>query len=208
MRIGLIRHGETDWNVAERFQGTTDIPLNAHGEEQAFGAARLIDPHRWSAIYASPLQRASRTAEIIADETGIPGPSTIPELIERSFGTLEGQEVRVDGRRRTAAELTAASEPADEVVARTFGVLERLVREHPDDEVLAVSHGTVIRLLVTELLGRPAPRVPNTSLTIIEALPDALDPDAMPERRFLPLLVNGYPLSPSQRPASGAEPAA
>src|ERR1700709_348277 len=86
----LVRHGETDWNAQRRIQGTTDIPLNAIGREQAATTGRLLRRREWDGIFASPLSRAMQTATIIADEIGLPGVTTIAALVERNYGAAEG----------------------------------------------------------------------------------------------------------------------
>ena len=68
--IILWRHGQTDWNVANKFQGHTDIPLNAVGEYQVLHAARLVIDMKPTAIISSDLIRAQKTAQALADITG------------------------------------------------------------------------------------------------------------------------------------------
>jgi len=91
-----LRHGETDWNAELRFQGQKDIPLNAHGREQARlngqRLAQLISVPAAFDFVASPLGRARETMEIVRKELGLaPGDYRIDErLIEASYGDLEG----------------------------------------------------------------------------------------------------------------------
>ena len=75
MLLYLVRHGETDWNLQRRIQGSTDIPLNDTGREQAAATGRLLARREWDAIYSSPLSRAIETGELIAREVGLPGPT-------------------------------------------------------------------------------------------------------------------------------------
>mgnify|MGYP000626705443 CR=1 FL=1 len=90
MLLYLVRHGETDWNLERRIQGSTDIPLNNTGREQARVTGRLLSSRHWDAIYSSPLSRARETAEIIASEVGLPGPTPVDALVERAYGEAEG----------------------------------------------------------------------------------------------------------------------
>src|SRR4051794_38680024 len=69
--IYLIRHGETDWNVQERFQGHTDIPLNENGRSQARQLIAVCRHHKIEAILSSDLSRALETAQIIAAQLEI-----------------------------------------------------------------------------------------------------------------------------------------
>ena len=90
MKIIYVRHGETDWNVQHRFQGQTDIPLNATGRQQAEETAKLLQHDSIDVVYTSPLSRAKETAAIINRFHHAP---TFEDarLIERHFGVLEGQ---------------------------------------------------------------------------------------------------------------------
>ena len=71
MRIYLIRHGETDWNLEGKLQGREDIPLNDNGIQQAIICGQAFKGRKIKAILTSPLIRAKRTAEIIAEMSGI-----------------------------------------------------------------------------------------------------------------------------------------
>ena len=90
MIVTLIRHGQTDWNLAGRIQGSTDIPLNDTGREQAREAARALDASVTTVMYSSDLSRANETARIIADVHGWNDPHVIPPLRERFYGEAEG----------------------------------------------------------------------------------------------------------------------
>ena len=79
MLFYLVRHGQTDWNRAGKIQGTTDIPLNETGRQQAEQLATVLKERigysaetRIDAVYASPLARAFQTAEILAKDGKLP----------------------------------------------------------------------------------------------------------------------------------------
>jgi len=150
-RFAIVRHGETDWNVQRRIQGSTDIPLNETGRAQALETAASLAARPWTAIVASPLSRASETARIIAASLGLDSPTIVPALAERSHGVLEG----LDHRGRAAVEAQAATieglEPRSAVIERARGALLELAAEHPDDDVIVVTHGGVIHALMLDL---------------------------------------------------------
>ncbi|WP_298974264.1 histidine phosphatase family protein [uncultured Roseobacter sp.] len=87
IRLALIRHGHTAWNRQGRIQGRTDVPLDAEAEAQLASLA-LPDDWRAAMLWSSPLQRATRTATLLA---GRP-PKTAPALTEMDWGDWEGQE--------------------------------------------------------------------------------------------------------------------
>ena len=83
--VGLLRHGQTDWNIDLRLQGTTDIPLNQKGIEQVEHAAKHLR-NEWDLILSSPLSRAKDSAQIVATVLGIDQVVVEPKLLERSKG--------------------------------------------------------------------------------------------------------------------------
>ena len=90
MRIVLWRHGQTDWNIESRFQGHSDIPLNAVGHYQAAHAAKILAGMNPVKIIASDLLRAQQTAQALADITHLPV-HTEAGLRETNGGHWEGK---------------------------------------------------------------------------------------------------------------------
>ena len=83
----LFRHGETDWNVQERFQGHLDVPLNDKGRAQAAGIIPYLRENKIEAILSSDLSRALETAQIVARGLGVedfPGRGFERSLLRRS----------------------------------------------------------------------------------------------------------------------------
>jgi broad specificity phosphatase PhoE len=149
----LVRHGETDWNRDQRWQGHSDPPLNERGREQARAlAATLESPDR---IYASDLARARDTAAILAERLRVP--VTLDErLRERGFGAWEGLtmaeiEARfaADHTRWRAGEGAGAvdAEPFETFAERVGSFLHEVLERHPDEDVLIVAHGGTIRVI-------------------------------------------------------------
>lgn len=187
MRIGLIRHGETEWNAKGLLQGASDIPLNSQGRRQAESAGRMLESAGWQHIYSSPLVRAMETATTIAQLAGLPAPMRENLVTERGFGELEGTSYWLpDG---TRAPLDHPSvEPMEAVIARTVQAVREIAERHPAEDVLVVCHGTVIRHVLGEFMSRPAPSIGNATLSVLETTGDAAPND------FRVVLANGYPL--------------
>ena len=85
----LARHGETDWNREQRFQGHADPPLNQTGRAQAVDLAVALAGEPLAAVYSSPLRRALETAEIVAAAHG-QEPVTVDALLEVDVGSWQG----------------------------------------------------------------------------------------------------------------------
>ena len=90
MKIYVIRHGQTDYNVQNVFQGRKDIPLNSVGLKQAEETAQKFQGIPVDVILVSPLIRARETAKYVANVTGVK-PIIEQGLVERSFGDMEGK---------------------------------------------------------------------------------------------------------------------
>jgi broad specificity phosphatase PhoE len=145
-RALLVRHGQSEWNAAGRWQGQADPPLSDLGRRQAWEAARAIGAV--DAIYASDLQRAAETAAIIAGEIGV-GPVILdPDLRERDAGEYSGltrAEIEerfpgyLDDHRRPPG-----WEPDEHLLARALRALERIARDLPGADVLVVTHGGLV----------------------------------------------------------------
>ncbi|MFS0852151.1 histidine phosphatase family protein [Microbacterium sp. 179-I 3D4 NHS] len=183
--LTLVRHGQTDWNLAHRIQGTTDIPLNDTGRADARWAAGQLAGAGHHAIYSSPLVRARETAEIIASQLGLPGPQLVPDVREREFGDGEGMLVAdyIETYGDWLAEVPGA-ESLHEVADRATAALEGIARDARRrsapvaESVIVVTHGGVIRSLLDHVSGGTLPRVGdvlrNGSIHRFEASPHSL----------------------------------
>src|ERR1700749_4512270 len=89
-RAILFRHGETDWNVEERFQGHIDVPLNENGRAQARGLVEKLAPMGLQVILSSDLSRALETARIAARGLGGIAVEIDPRLREAHLGGAQG----------------------------------------------------------------------------------------------------------------------
>ena len=162
LRLILARHGQTEWNIQRRYQGQTDIPLNETGYQQAAALARCLADIDLDAIYASPLKRATSTAQVIAQPHGQP---VLPEprLREMSFGRWGGMtfsEIQEHEPERVAAWMAdpmhippPEGETLAQVTARVQSALNDVLQTHPQGTVLWVAHGGALRVLLNLALG-------------------------------------------------------
>lgn len=183
--ISLVRHGQTDWNLERRIQGSTDIPLNETGRAHARDAAAILADGTHHAIYASPLIRAHETARIIAGQLGLAEPKLVPDLREREFGEAEGMLVAdyIDRYGDWHADVPQAERFA-RVAERALSALDVVARASrrrsapAAESVIVVAHGGVIRALLDHASGgtMPPAGVPltNGSVHRFEAAPGIL----------------------------------
>ncbi len=167
--VGLLRHGETDWNVASLLQGTSDIPLNQNGIAQAVAASKAIVASDWDQIVSSPLSRARDTARIISDANALGEIAIEPLLIERAFGEAEGLNYHEWKKQHDAHQTVVGGESLIDLELRANRLLQHLVVNYLGKRVLAVSHGALIRKVVRIVSDRELPRegerFANASLT-------------------------------------------
>jgi len=146
--IYLVRHGETDWNRERRIQGSTDIPLNQTGRDQAAVTGALLSSRQWDGVYASPLSRAFETGAIIARELGLPEPEAVPDVAERRYGDAEGLTGDEIDARFPGETPVPGRETREEVAARVLPAIVALAERHPGENIVLVSHGGVIRTIL------------------------------------------------------------
>lgn len=167
----LIRHGETDWNLQGLTQGSTDIPLNDLGREQARVTGAYLADSPWDAVYSSDLGRAYETAAIIAESLGLSPIAKDSRLRERGFGEAEGLHVAERRSRYVDSSSIPGSEPWESVRLRGLAVLEEIALQNPKRRIIVVSHGGVIMTLLSHMsggelmLGRPP--LKNLSMSLL-----------------------------------------
>ena len=174
----FIRHGETDWNRQQRFQGQIDVPLNANGLAQAQRLAKRLADERYDAFFTSDLQRARQTAQPLAEGWGLQ-PLDLPGLREQSFGIWEGLDVPTI--KANHAELwprwvehrgdfaLPGGENLLQFQARVLATVDVLVREHRGRRIAIVTHGGVLDMLWRSaqrlsLDGLRSCAIPNTGI--------------------------------------------
>ena len=162
-RVILVRHGQTVWNVQQRFRGQADVPLDETGQRQAQLTAEYIAA-RWplSAVYCSPLQRALDTGRAIAVAQQLEV-QPLHELLDISFGELQGLSVAeaIDRYPDVVHSWTESpqvtrfpgGEGLDTVRQRSTSALRKVVDDHPGDTVALVAHTVLNRVLLCAVLG-------------------------------------------------------
>ncbi|MET7330705.1 histidine phosphatase family protein [Nonomuraea sp. NPDC005650] len=157
-RIVCLRHGQTLWNVEQRFQGHSDIPLDETGIAQAARAASLLASLRPTLIVSSDLQRANDTALALARVVGL-DVAVDKDFRERGGGEWEGltrDEIAARWPDEYVAWEAPGGEPVTDVATRVAGAMRRWAAKLDDDGLLVVaSHGAALRLGICELLGLP-----------------------------------------------------
>lgn len=175
--IGLLRHGQTNWNIDFRLQGISDIPLNETGIEQARVAGQVLAEsgvagQTWDLILSSPLSRARDTAVMVGEAIGIPGVSIEELLLERSFGEAEGLTHEEWKAKYDDTNHVPGGETLEQLEARAWVLLQRLLDHHEGKRVLTVSHGALIRTLLRLVsegeYPREGERLGNACLSIFE----------------------------------------
>ncbi len=147
--IVLLRHGATEWSVAGKHTGSTDLPLTPDGEAQARSVAPLLERWSFSLVLTSPLERAAATCRLAGQEG-----EAEDDLREWDYGDHEGRttpEIREDDPGWTVWRGPCpGGEDIDQVAARADRVIGRLADVEGD--VLVVSHGHLLRVLAARWL--------------------------------------------------------
>jgi probable phosphoglycerate mutase len=174
----FIRHGETDWNLQQRFQGQIDVPLNATGQAQARRLALRLAPTPAAALFSSDLLRARETAAPLAQAWRLPV-QALPGLREQSFGVLEGLDVPTIQSRHPdlwAQWLVHRAEfalPGGESLRqfhdRVLAAVAALAELNAGQHIAVVTHGGVLDMLwrsakAISLDGLRDCAIPNTGL--------------------------------------------
>ncbi|MBM4146652.1 MAG: alpha-ribazole phosphatase [Nitrospira sp.] len=159
----LIRHGETEGAEKRRYKGSIDVPLSENGIRQMELLSAYI-PNPLKAVYCSDLQRAIKSAELIAKPHSL-NPIIVPSLRERNFGIWEGMsfdEIQLkypDEFKAWAGNPLQFSPMGGEstfaMSERVLNSLEEIIRNHEGEHVAIVAHGGVNRIIICHLLGIP-----------------------------------------------------
>ncbi len=182
----LVRHGRTAWNKEERYRGLTDLPLDELGIRQAEAVGhRICEDYHPSAILVSPLQRTVKTAETMA--------CVVPAVVQTHRGLLDLDYGDWTGLSHEEAkerypELAEAwmktphlvrfpnGESLDDIRTRSAEVTDYILQNYPDQQVVAVTHLAVCRVLFCYLLDMPNThifhfRIDPASISVFEVRP-------------------------------------
>ncbi len=163
MRLILVRHGETPWNVTLQYQGQANVPLNERGRAQARLTAERLARLGAVALYTSDTTRAAETAAAIAAAISI-APRPMPELREIDVGQWEGltpeqlyrrfPDHMAEYERDPARTVRLGGESYAQLQVRALVAMRRIYEAHqPGDVIVAVSHGGTIRALLCHVIG-------------------------------------------------------
>jgi broad specificity phosphatase PhoE len=150
--VYLVRHGETEWSRSGQHTGLTDLPLTAGGEEQARRLRGRLNPVSFAKVFSSPLQRATRTAEL----SGYGSSAELDrDLTEWNYGDYEGKTrdwiIASRPNWLIFRDGCPNGESPAEVGIRADHLISRI--SHVDGNVLVFSSGHILRVLIARWLG-------------------------------------------------------
>ena len=195
-RLILVRHGETDWNKAGRFQGQIDIPLNDNGRSQAAAARDFLRDVTIDRAWSSTLSRPTETAQIILEAHSEVPLVQIDGLVEIGHGLWEGKlesEIR-DGwsdlldtwKRAPETVQMPEGETIQDVWARSVTSWQEIAKGlKPEETALVVAHDAVNKTILCDLLGLTpadiwAVKQGNGGFTLVDINPDPSQPAVVP----------------------------
>ena len=174
----LLRHGESQWNLENRFTGWVDVDLSPKGEQEAKEAGEKLKPYRFDRVYTSVLKRAVRTMEIALEYAGNGTPPVVKHeaLNERHYGDLQGLNKAETAKqyggeqvhiwRRSYDIPPPNGESLKDTAARVLPYWESAIL--PDVQsgknILVAAHGNSLRSLVMRIDGISAEEIPNLNI--------------------------------------------
>lgn len=197
--IYLLRHGEVVLAETRRFIGHLDAPLSDLGERQCRAQAERLRPVALTALFASDLSRARRSAELVGEPHGLE-PTLLPALREMAMGTWDGLTAAEIKARDAAAfdEWTArigefpfpGGESVPDLVRRAWPAFEQIVEAHRGEAIAVVAHGGTNRALLCRALGLPLGRLLSfgqdyAGLSVLERSPSGWRLSRLNERPVL-----------------------
>ncbi|MBI5596575.1 MAG: 2,3-bisphosphoglycerate-dependent phosphoglycerate mutase [Elusimicrobia bacterium] len=189
-KLVLVRHGQSQWNLENRFTGWVDVPVTELGAEEAHRAGRQLKGVKFDVAFVSALLRAKQTLDIILEETGLKGIPVHSDkaLNERHYGDLQGlnkaetaekfgaEQVHI--WRRSYDVKPPGGESLKDTAERTLPYFEAqiLPQVKAGKNVLVSAHGNSLRAIVMKLDNLSKEQV--MQLNIATAAPITYDMDA------------------------------
>lgn len=164
-RLVLLRHGESQWNLENRFTGWVDVPLSPRGIQEAKDAGEKLRSFKFDRAFTSVLARANETLRLVLEtisQTGIPIEKD-KALNERMYGELQGLnkdetakkygEAQVKIWRRSYDVRPPGGESLKDTAERVLPYYERTIKPYilKGDTILVAAHGNSLRALIMEL---------------------------------------------------------
>ncbi|MCL2109760.1 MAG: histidine phosphatase family protein [Oscillospiraceae bacterium] len=170
MKICLIRHGETDWNVARKLQGREDILLNKNGILQAKQCGLALSDTLWRAIITSPLLRAKQTADIMADVLEIQDVFSDDGFIERDYGKASGLS-EIERKTLFPDGKYEGMEEWETLRDRVCSSVVKYAAEFYPHNIIIISHGGAINSVLAQLsnheIGSGKTRLKNACINML-----------------------------------------
>jgi broad specificity phosphatase PhoE len=154
LRVYLVRHGQTEWSLSGQHTGSTDIPLTAHGEDEARALVPWLRARSFVRVLASPRQRAQRTCELAGLGATM---ETSAELAEWDYGAYEGKRSAEISQTRPGWNIFADGCPGGESPADIAARADRLIAglQALQGDIALFSHGHFSSVFATRWIGLP-----------------------------------------------------
>ena len=163
VKIGLIRHARTSWNLKKKIQGREDLALCPEGIQEAGFWGEILKFEKYDLILSSTMIRAQQTSQIISDKINV-NIEYDRDLREQNFGEWEGKRI-IDIRKETPDEIKlqesrgwAFCPPEGEsrtmVLKRVLRAVSKVTERFDNKNILIVSHNSVMKILIYKLLNR------------------------------------------------------
>jgi 2,3-bisphosphoglycerate-dependent phosphoglycerate mutase len=164
-RLVLLRHGESQWNLENRFTGWVDVPLSARGIQEAKNAGEKLRPYQFDRAFTSVLQRANETLRLALEVIGQTAVPTEKDkaLNERMYGELQGLNKAETAKkygddqvkiwRRSYDVRPPGGESLKDTAERVLPYYEKVIKPRllAGETILIAAHGNSLRALVMEL---------------------------------------------------------
>ncbi|MEG1059775.1 MAG: histidine phosphatase family protein [Clostridia bacterium] len=159
MKIFVLRHGQTDWNIESKLLGKTDLPINQEGRYQALAVLSKIKKLDYNLVICSPKKRTRQTCNTVNREKN----SYViynEKIVERSFGALEGKYAKDIENLNMYWDynlnlVEKNVEPIKDFLSRVYSFMDEMRQTYHDKNILIVTHGGVCRAIKCYVEGIP-----------------------------------------------------